>query len=116
MSKYSHAYPRPADIEAKISFIASADGGRSVPARSGYRADHNFGLANLNGAAHEYVAQDCVEPGSSALTHLWLLDPQAQSRRLYPGFKFTVQEGGRIVGYGSVVAIFNTELRRDQAS
>jgi elongation factor Tu len=104
---------RPPDIEAEISFLATEQGGRSLPAMSGYRPNHDFGLNGmLNDAAHEYIGRESVAPGEAARANVWFLVPQYQEGRLYPGFKFTVQEGSRIVGSGVVVKVINAALQR----
>lgn len=105
-------YLRPPDIEAEITFVATVDGGRRGSAQSGYRPDHDLGLETLNGAAHEYLDQEWVEPGATARAYLRFLAPEYQAGRLYPGFKFTVQEGRRIVGHGVVVAVLNASMLR----
>lgn len=103
---------RPPDIEAEILFLATESGGRQSPAISGYRPTHDFGLDGmLNDAAHEYVGCDSVSPGQSAMANIWFLAPQYQEGRLHPGFKFTVQEGSRIVGHGIVTHVINTALK-----
>jgi translation elongation factor EF-Tu-like GTPase len=102
---------RPPDIEAEITFLATEQGGRQSAAVSGYRASHNFGLAHLSDAAHEYVDCEAVAPGQSARANLWFLAPQYQEERLFPGFTFTVQEGARIVGKGRVIKVINVTLR-----
>src|SRR5471030_1763971 len=102
---------RPPDIEAEISFLSTPEGGRTGPVRSGYRPDHDFGLAGiLNGAAHEYDRQEWVAPGETVSARLWLLAPEQQKGRLFEGCKFTVQEGPKIVGRGTVHRVLNAEL------
>ena len=103
---------RPPDLEAEISFLPTEQGGRKAPASSGYRAVHDFGVEGmLNDAMHEYVGCQSVAPGSAARANLWFLAPECQSRRLHPGFRFTVQEGSRIVGHGVILTVVNPELR-----
>ncbi|MGC4077935.1 MAG: hypothetical protein QM702_13085 [Rubrivivax sp.] len=105
---------RPPDIEAEIEFLPTERGGRRAPAVSGYRPDHDFGLAGtLNGAAHEYIGCDAAAPGQTVRAHLWLFVPEYQEGRLHPGFEFTVQEGERIVGRGVVSKVLNPVLRHD---
>lgn len=105
--------PRPADLEATITFLTTEEGGRRGPAASGYRPNHDFGLPQeLNDAQHEYLDRDWVHPGESVQALLWLLAPERQVGRLHPGFEFTVQEGARIIGHGRVVAVLNRELER----
>ena len=105
----------PPDIEARIEFLSTAEGGRHGPVASGYRPNHDFGLpGELNDAQHEYPNNDWVEPGQSALALLWLFSPNRQTGRLYPGFKFKVQEGGHIVGNGEIVSVLNKSLQSPQ--
>lgn len=105
---------RTADLIAKIDFLPTELGGRILPAHSGYRPNHDFGLeGTLNDAAHEYIGQDTASPGESVFAKLWLLVSELQSGRLYPGFQFTVQEGSRIVGKGVVHEVLNAGLRSD---
>lgn len=85
-----------------------------MPAHSGYRPNHDFGLeGTLNDAAHEYIWQEVAAPGESVLANLWLLAPELQTGRLHPGFEFTVQEGRRIVGRAVVQEVINEALRSD---
>jgi len=103
---------KPPDLKADITFLRTAAGGRSRPVCSGYRPTHDFGLGEiLNDAHHEYTGADTVQPGDSVQAELWLLVPEYQLGRLYPGFEFTVQEGSRVVGHGVVVEVVNPALR-----
>ena len=102
---------RPPDIEAEITYLPTAEGGRRSPAASGYRPTHDFGLGTLNDAAHEYVGCEAVAPGETARANMWFLAPEYQKGRLSPGFKFTIQEGARIVGHGVVARVINEALR-----
>jgi translation elongation factor EF-Tu-like GTPase len=104
--------PHPPDIEADISFISTDAGGKTHAVRSGYRPHHDFGLEGMfNDAHHEYIGVESVAPGTTARTQLWLLAPELQARRLFPGFKFSVHEGARVVAHGIVVNVINPALR-----
>lgn len=103
---------RPPDIEAEISFVLTEQGGRKLPAFSGYRPNHNFGIpGTLNDAVHEYINSEAVAPGQTVKANMWFLTPEFQHGRLYKGFTFTVQEGSRIVGKGVVTNVINPLLR-----
>jgi translation elongation factor EF-Tu-like GTPase len=105
---------RQPHIEAEISFIATDAGGRESAARSGYRPSHDFGIKGiLNDAAHEYLDSSCVEPGCKGMAKMWFLSPEYQEGRLCPGFKFTIQEGQHVVGYGIVTKVINKSLQID---
>ena len=104
--------PHPPDIEADISFLSTEAGGKSNSVRSGYRPNHDFGLNGmLNDAHHEYIGVESVAPGTTARAQLWLLAPEYQVGRLYPGFKFTVQEGPHVVAHGVIVNVVNPALQ-----
>lgn len=111
---YKKIIVRPPDLVATITFLTTEEGGRSMPAHSGYRPNHDFGLqGTLNDAAHEYVGQETAAPGECVRANLWLLAPELQTGRLYPGFAFTVQEGSRVVGRAVVEQVVNPALRSD---
>lgn len=101
------------DIEAEIFFLPTEQGGRHSPVLSGYRPNHDFGLAGtFNDAAHEYIGCESVAPGQSAKANIWFLAPECQEGRLYSGFTFTVQEGSRVVGRGVITKVINVSLLR----
>lgn len=101
----------PPDIEARVTFLPADHGGRTGPVASGYRPNHDFGLpGEINDAQHEYPGVDWVQPGQTVHALLWLLMPERQKGRLYPGFTFTVQEGPRVVGSGTIVTVVNQTL------
>jgi translation elongation factor EF-Tu-like GTPase len=114
MERPPYRRPRgPADLEARITFRGTDSGGRRGPVTSGYRPNHDFGLpGELNDAQHEYPDAESVHPGESARALLWLLAPERQTRRLHTGFRFTVQEGRKVVGHGEVVRVLNASLER----
>ena len=113
MSEYTRP-PRAADLEAEISALPTCEGGRQRPFFSGYRANHDFHLpGEINDAQHEYLDGGKLEPGQTGKALLWLLGPERQKGRLYPGFEFTVQEGARLIGRGKITQVLNAELRKD---
>jgi translation elongation factor EF-Tu-like GTPase len=104
---------REHDIEVELIFTSTEDGGKSRPAWQGYRVDHDFGLPDtLNVAQHEFIDCDSVEPGHGARSKLWFMAPEYQHGRLYSGFKFTVQEGSRVVACGVISRVHNKALQK----
>jgi translation elongation factor EF-Tu-like GTPase len=102
---------RTPDSEAEIVLLPTEMGGRSTPTWQGYRTVHDFGIEGmLNDALHEYLGCDSIAPGQTGRAKMWLLAPEYQAKRLHPGFKFTVQEGARVVGHGTVINIINPAL------
>jgi hypothetical protein len=106
--------PRPPDLDAVIGALPVADGGRSGPMTSGYRAAHDFGRSDeLNDAMHEYLDQGQIAQGETGRALLWLLAPERQFGRLFSGMLFRVQEGTQVVGDDCVVRVLNEGLRRE---
>lgn len=102
---------RQPDIEAEIYFLTTEEGGRHTPVKSGYRPDHDFGAGMLNAAVHEYIGCELVAPGQTVRANIGFANPEFQNDRLYAGFKFKIQEGGRLVGHGIIIKVFNEVLR-----
>ena len=110
-SKALHT-PDP-DIEAEVRFLATEEGGKRQPCRSGYRTTHDFGLeGTLTDALHVFPGVTEVLPGEAVTTRMSFLAPQYLQGRLYLGFRFTVQEANWIVGHGRITRILNEDLQR----
>ena len=107
MSIRQHREP---DIEARVNYISTALGGRAGPVFSGYRPNHLVKPDYLTSGHHEYLDTSQVNPGESAIAHIWFLSPEAYPHSLTVGQSINVQEGNRLVGYAIVTKIFNPLL------
>jgi translation elongation factor EF-Tu-like GTPase len=103
--------PQEPDIEAEVSFLPTSDGGRSTPARSGYRPIHLVLPDYLTSGHHEYKDKKEVLPGESAIAEIWFLSPDQYSKCMHVGTILPVQEGSRLIGHAKVLKIFNDVLR-----
>ena len=103
--------PRQPDIEAEVTFLPTADGGRSVPAKSGYRPNHLVLPDYLTSGHHEYKDKEQVLPGESAITEIWFLSPDRYPKSMSVGKVIQVQEGSRVVGHAKVLKVYNEVLR-----
>ncbi len=104
---------REPDIEARLTARTREQGGRSTPAQSGYRPNHDFGLpGELNDALHEYPESGFIQPGETVQARLWLFAPERQAGRLLPGMPFTFQEGHIVIGEGEITRVLNPDLAR----
>jgi hypothetical protein len=81
---------------------------------TGFRAAHDFQHPEdqLNDAMHFVVGKEFLPLGVLANSEVWLLVPERQTGRLYPGFKFNIHAGGEVVGHGSVVEVVNNDLAK----
>ena len=104
-------FDRDHDIEARIVFLTTEAGGRTTPVMSGYRPNHDFGIPGvLTDAQHEYTDKDVVCPGETVTARLWFVRPDFQAGRLLVGMSFAVQEGGRMVGNGTITRVGDPAL------
>ena len=108
----------PADIEAVIRFLPTAEGGRQTPCRSGvrsYRCPCDFGLDDgWSDALFEFVDKEWVAPGESVVTRMWFVVAANHFGRLCEGFDFTVHEGLRLVARGRITKVLNKDLEKKQ--
>jgi elongation factor Tu len=99
---------RPRDVEAEISFLPTSEGGRALPATSGYRPQFYYEGKDWD-AVHEYPDNECVQPGQTARAFLTFLSPAEHAGRLRQGTKFLLREGQRVVGRGVVTRVVALE-------
>ena len=108
---------RPApDAVADVGFLTTREGGRQNPVRSGYRCSHDMGvLANgqaiLNDAEHVFDGEGLAVLGATRRSRMRFLALEYQFGRLHAGLVFTLCEGAKIVGHGTIVEIIDARLR-----
>ena len=101
------------DLEAEVTYVATADGGRRTPARSGYRPTCNFGVPGVfNDSAHFFVGKTWVFPGETVLTKIQLVSPEPLKGRLHVGQPFEVMEGWRVTARAVILRLYDESLAR----
>lgn len=98
----------PNDIEAEITFLTTEEGGRKIPAFSGYRPQFYYDGHDWD-AVQEYLGVSEVYPGQAVTAELAFLSPQCHVGKLYLGKEFLVREGQRVVARGKITKILNLE-------
>lgn len=101
-----------ADIKAEITFLTSAEGGRTRPTYSGYRPAHLVKDNYLTTGMHDYE-KDEVQPGETVIGTIRFLSPEAYPKSLWLEKIIPIQEGSRVVGFAKVIEIYNEILRND---
>jgi elongation factor Tu len=101
-------YPR--DIEAQITFLPTAQGGKRKPVTTGYFVQFVYDGQNWD-AIHTYPDREWVNPGDCVTAYLAFLTPEHHRGKLYPGKKFEVREGSHIVATGIVTKIIELDTR-----
>ncbi len=97
-----------ADLEGMFHLFA--DGGRTAPARSGYRPAHRLYDNYYSSGEHRYVGTDEIAPGETAAVRIRLVTPYVYPASLWEGRVIEVCEGTRPVGLLTVTRILNPGL------
>jgi hypothetical protein len=74
---------------------------------------NNFGLpgGEMNDGLYEFLPRPPA-PGETAEGHLWLLFPERNAGRLFPGFEYQAWTEGKFMATGVVLEVLNETLRR----
>jgi translation elongation factor EF-Tu-like GTPase len=99
---------RPRDIEARIHFFTTEEGGKTRPVFSDYRPQFYYNGRDWD-APHEYPDVAEVKPGDTVRAYLAFLSPQCHLGKIYEGMKFQVREGAKVVAEGEVTRILKLE-------
>ena len=98
------------DVEVLFEF----NGARKTPAADGYRPAHLVAENYLTTGIHHYYEVDSVLPNGTAKGTIAFLSPEAYPYCLWIGKKVNIQEGERIVGYATIVDIYNSILENKE--
>lgn len=86
---------------AQVYVLKKEEGGRHTPFFNGYRPQFFFRTTDVTGAAALPEGVEMCMPGDNIEMVITLISPIA----IEEGLKFSIREGGRTVGAGSVVKI-----------
>ena len=88
-------------FEAEVYVLSKEEGGRHTPFFSNYRPQFYFRTTDVTGVITLPEGTEMVMPGDNVNMHVELIHPIA----IEQGTKFSIREGGRTVGAGSVSKI-----------
>ena len=91
------------DFEAEVYVLSKEEGGRHTPFFSNYRPQFYFRTTDVTGVIELSAGTEMVMPGDNTTMTVRLIHPIAVEL----GTKFSIREGGRTVGAGSVSKILN---------
>ena len=86
---------------AQVYVLSKEEGGRHTPFLSNYRPQFYFRTTDVTGIITLAAGTEMVMPGDNTTMNVELIHPIAMEQ----GTKFSIREGGRTVGAGSVVEI-----------
>lgn len=96
------------DVEVIFEFI----GTRRKPVFEGYRPAHLVMDNYLTTGVHHYYDTQSVAIDGKSKGTITFLTPEFYPACLWVGKKITIQEASRIVGYATIIKIFNPILDR----
>lgn len=99
-------FDREPDVEVLFEF----NGTRKSPVADGYRPDHLITDNYLTCGLHHYYDVQTVPANGIAEGTITFISPDAYPRCLWVGKKINIQEGARIVGYATILKVFNPVL------
>ena len=88
-------------FKAEVYVLTKEEGGRHTPFFSGYRPQFYFRTTDITGVCLLPEGVEMVMPGDNVTMEVELIHPVA----IENGTKFSIREGGRTVGAGSVASI-----------
>ena len=91
------------DFEAEVYVLSKEEGGRHTPFFTNYRPQFYFRTTDVTGVIELPAGTEMVMPGDNTTMTVKLIHPIAVEL----GTKFSIREGGRTVGAGSVSKILN---------
>ena len=86
------------EFEAEVYVLSKEEGGRHTPFFSNYRPQFYFRTTDVTGVITLPEGTEMVMPGDNTQMNVSLIHPIAVEK----GTKFSIREGGRTVGAGSV--------------
>ena len=95
------------DVEVIFSFTSPT---RKAPYQDGYRCDHLIRSDYLTCGQHQYYNQDGIQPMGTGYGTITFIQPESYPGSLFVGKQITLQEGERVIGSATVIAIINPVL------
>ncbi|KOR76389.1 elongation factor Tu [Paenibacillus solani] len=89
------------EFTAQVYVLSKEEGGRHKPFFTGYRPQFYFRTTDVTGVITLPEGSEMVMPGDNITVTVTLISPIA----IEEGTKFSIREGGRTVGAGSVASI-----------
>jgi elongation factor Tu len=100
------------DVEAEITLLTAAEGGRQTPAHSGYRPQHKVREDYLTSGMHDYIGCNEVLPGQTVKATIAFITPEVYPHCLWVGREIEISEGARVVGRARITKILNPLLEK----
>ena len=97
-------------VRAAIRLLPTSESGRKAPIRGSYRPNHNFGTPDNRAMRVGYIdfpEGTWLSPGETAETVIAFWEAPGLVDELHPGREWRIQEGGLLVGIGTVIEVLS---------
>lgn len=99
-------------VKPDVEVVFEFNGTKKKPCLNGYRPIHKIQEGSFTSGVH-YYEQGSVEPNGVAKGTISFINPDAYPKSLWSGKKITIQEGNNVVGYATIVKVFNPILNKE---
>ena len=99
------------DFTALLKYRTAEEGGRTLPAFSGYRPTIKFEFEDIQSSGvQKFIGRQEVHPGETVEAEIKIYATDYFEGKLYEGLKFEFREGQNIIGTGRILKILNMRL------
>lgn len=96
---------------ALLTYLTSDEGGRTIPALSGYGPAIKFPFdTGLYTGAQKFIDTELAFPGDVLNAEITMLNREYFKGKLYEGLDFDFFEGQKRIGHGIIKKMFEPEL------
>lgn len=95
-------------VLANIRLLPTSEGGRTAPIRGSYRPNHNFFDPDDGSMMTGFIdlpPGSELQPGESADLGIVFWNWPGLEDHVYPGRKWRIQEGRKLVGIGTILEV-----------
>src|SRR5258708_2500420 len=94
-------------VRANIRLLPTAESGRAKPIRGSYRPNHNFfgPDRNMTIGVIDLPEGRELHPGESIDLPIMFWNWPGLRDQIYPGREWRIQEGGKLVGIGTIIEL-----------
>jgi translation elongation factor EF-Tu-like GTPase len=102
-----------ADFIAVLTYRTTEQGGRNLPAQSGYRPQLKFGFNKMQTSGEQkFIGKSRAYPGDTVEAEIRILAIPFFTNKLTVGMPFEFREGAYVIGTGVIKEIINAELKK----
>ncbi|MGN6495284.1 MAG: hypothetical protein ACTHLE_25080 [Agriterribacter sp.] len=101
------------DFIAELTYNSTEEGGRTLPACSGYRPAVKFEFSNyLTSGQQTFIGKATVNPGETVTAYIKIVAIEVFKGTLLEGMEFEFSEGPRVIGKGRIIEMVNPVLKK----